>query len=113
MAIFPIGLAQYLMVGRVISKGRVKRTRSRFATSTDKQQHGISANILARKWGIIIDKANLTLQYTTQDNVISALKPLTCLYRYFLSQRLSSLNCRFYTEKLFKKNKSIDGNTCA
>ena len=51
-----IGLAQDLMVGRLIIKVRVKRTRSEFATYTDKQQHGISADILARKWGIGIDK---------------------------------------------------------
>ena len=57
-----IGMAQDLMVDRLISKVRVNRTRSGFTTYTDKQHHGISANLLARKWGIGIDKAKRTLQ---------------------------------------------------
>ena len=77
------------MVYRLISKFRVKRTRSGFATYIDKRHHGMSADILTRKWGIVIDKAKRTLQSITQYNVISALKPLTRRYRtYFLSQRL-------------------------
>ena len=44
----------------------------------------------------------------------SALKPLTPEYRTdFLSQRLRRLNCRFYTDTIFAKDKSIVGNTCA
>ena len=70
MAKFFIGLAQHLMVDRLISKVEVKITISGFATYTDKQHHGISAGILARKWGIGLDKANQTLQSTTQDNLI-------------------------------------------
>ena len=109
-----IGLAQDLMVDRLISNVRVKRTRSLFATHTYKQQHGISADILARKWGIVIDKAKQTLQSTTQDNVRSALKQLTRRYRKrLLSQRLRILNCIFYTDTLFAKEKSTVGNTCA
>ena len=83
------GMAQELMVYILISKVRVKRTRSVLETYTDKQHHGISADLLAIKWGIGLDKENQTLQSTTQDNVRSALKPLTRQYRtYFLSQRL-------------------------
>ena len=67
---FSIGLAQDLMVDRLISKVRVKITRSGFITYTDKQHHGISTDLLATKWGIGIDKAKRTLQSTTQDNVI-------------------------------------------
>ena len=72
-----IGLSHYLMMGRLISKVRIKRTRSGFATHTDKRHHGISAGLLARKWGIGLDKEKRTLQLITQDNAISALKPLT------------------------------------
>ena len=72
-----IGMAHDLMVDRLISKVRVKRTTSEFATYTDKQHHGISADILAREWGIGLEKAKRNLQSTTHDNVISALKPLT------------------------------------
>ena len=109
-----IGLAQDLMVDRLISKARVKRKRSGFVTYTNKQHHGISTDILTRKWGVGLDKENRTLQSTTQDNVISALKPPMQRYRiYFLSQRLRRLNCRFYADTLFSKDKSIVWNTCA
>ena len=106
-------LAQYLMVDRLISKVRVKITRSRFTAYIDKRHHGISDDILERKWVVVLDKAKWTLQSTTQDNVRSALKPLTLWYRTgFLLQRLRQLNCRFYTDTLFAKEKSIVGNTC-
>ena len=65
------------MVDILIINVRVKRKRCGFATYTYKGQHGISADILAKKWGIGLDKAKRTLQSTTQDNVRSALKPLT------------------------------------
>ena len=69
----------------MISKFRVNRTRSVFTIYTDKQHHGISADLLERKWVIVLDKKNWTLQSTTQYNVRSALKPLTRQYRkYFL-----------------------------
>ena len=98
----------------MISKVRVKIKRSGFATYTNKRHHGISAYILARKWEIGLDKSKFTLQSTTQGNVISDLKPLTRRYRtYLLSQRLRQLNCRFYTDTLFAKYKSIVGKACA
>ena len=68
---------QDLMVDILISKVRVKRTRSGFVTYTDTQHHGISTDILARKWGIGLEKAKRTPQSTTQDNVRSEPKPLT------------------------------------
>ena len=81
---------------------------------TDKRHHGISSGPLEIKWGIGIYKAKRNLQLTIQDNVRSALKPLTRRYRtYFLSQRLRRLNCRFYIYTLFAKDKSIVVNTCA
>ena len=102
------------MVDRLISKVTVKRTRSGFATHTDKRHHGISADLLAIKWGIGIYKEKWTLQYITQDNVRSDMKPTKRRYRKdFLSQRLRRFNYRFYTDMLFSKDKSIVGNTCA
>ena len=109
-----IGLDQDLMVYRLIFKVRVKRTRSEFATYTDTPHHGISADLLARKWGIGLDKSKRTLQSTTQDHVRSSLKPLTRRYiTDFLSQKLRRLNCRFYIDTLFTKDNAIVGNTCA
>ena len=99
-----IGLAHDLMVDRLISKVRVKRSRSGFATYTDKPHYGISANLLSRKWVIGLDKLNRNLQSITQDNLRSDLKTLKRQYRTdLLSQRLRRLNCIFYTDTLFAK----------
>ena len=54
MANVSIWMAQYLMVDRLISKFRVNRTRSGFAAYTAKRHHGISAGILAIKWGMVL-----------------------------------------------------------
>ena len=86
---FSIGMSQDFMVDRLIIKVMVKRTRRGLATYTYKRRHGTSTDILAIKWGFGLDKAKHTLQSTTQDNVRSALKPLTRKYRTdLLSQRL-------------------------
>ena len=61
MELFSIGMDQDLMVDISIIKFRVKRTISVFATSTYKQHYGISADLLARIWGIGLYKANSTL----------------------------------------------------
>ena len=112
MSIFSIGLAQDLMAEILIGNVRVRKTRSGHENYTDERHHGISADMLARKWSIGLEKEKHTLKYTTQDNVRPALKQLTWQQRtYFLSQRLRQLNFRLYTEKLFSKDKSIFGNT--
>ena len=109
-----IGTAQDFMVDILISNVRVRITRSGYATYTDKRQRGISDDLLARKLFILLDKDNHTLKSTTQDNVISALMPITRRYRtYLLSQSLHQLNFRFYTDTIFAKDKSIVGNTCS
>ena len=77
---FSIVLYQDLIMDRLISKVGVKRTRSGFATYTDRRHHWISADLLAIKWVIVLDKAKRAFQSTTQDNVISCLKPLTWRY---------------------------------
>ena len=76
-----------LMVDILINKVRFKRTRIGLETYTDKRHRGISTDILERKWGIGLDKAKWTLQSTTQDNVISDLKPLTRRYRKIFCRR--------------------------
>ena len=90
------------MVSIFISNVRVRRTRSGLATYIDKQHHSISTDILSQLWGIELDKETFTIQSTTQENVRSALKPLTWWYRTdILSQRLRRLNCIFYTDTIF------------
>ena len=64
-----IGLAQDLMVEILIRNVRVKRTINGLSKYTDKLHHGISAEILAIKWEVGLDKEERTLQSTTQDNV--------------------------------------------
>ena len=65
-----IGIAQELMVDILIRNVRVVITRSGYSIYTYKQYCGISADTLARKWVIRIDKVKRTLQCTAQDNVI-------------------------------------------
>ena len=81
MGKFSIGLAQDLIVGRLIINIRVRITRSGCATYTDKKHHGTCDDILERKWGIGLYKESHILQYTTQDNERSALKPPKRRYR--------------------------------
>ena len=114
MVNFSIGISQDLIVCRLIINVSVIITRRGYATYTEKQHHSISADLLASKWYIGLGKANYTLQNTTQDNVISDLKPLKWQYiTYFVSQSLSRINFRFYRYTLFSKYKSVVGNTCA
>ena len=114
MSFFSIGVAKEFMMNRLISKFGIKRTRSGFSSYIYKLHHGISTDLLEIKWGIVLYKSKRTLQSATQDNVISSLKPLTWWYRTdFLSHRIRQLNCRFYTDTIFSKDKSIVGNTCA
>ena len=91
------------MVGILIINVKVRRKRIENTTSIDKQHHGIIDDKLAQKWEIGIYKAKCKHKSPTQDNLISALKPVTCRYRtYFLYQRLCRLNFRFYTDTLFE-----------
>ena len=83
MAYVSIELYQYLMVYRLTRNVRVKRKRSIYATHTDKQHHRISTDVLANKWGVLLEKENNTLKSTIQDNVRSALKTLTRIHRTY------------------------------
>ena len=83
-------------------------------TYTMDRHHGINADLLATKWGIGLQQARDNLTCTTQMNVRSAILPLTRQYRTdLLSQRLKRLSARFYTDTLFGKSTSLQGNTCA
>ena len=57
------------MVERLIINVGVRIKTSGYITDIDKQNHGISADLLASKWGIGVDKAINTLKPTTQDNL--------------------------------------------
>ena len=88
---FSIGLSQDFMVDRLISNVRVSITRIGYADNTDKRHHGISFDILERKWWIELDKGKCTLQSTTQNNSRSSLKPLKRRYiTYYVAEATST-----------------------
>ena len=99
-----IGIAHYFMVDRVFRNVRFRRTRSVYSTYISKRHHGLRSDMLTRNWWIVLDKSKCTLQFTTQDNLRSALKPLTRRYRtYLLQQRLRQLKCRFIQTRYFQR----------
>ena len=114
MASISTELAPTIMIDKLISKVKVARTRKGYATITHERHHAITPDLLSRKWGIGLDKAKATLACTTQENIRSAVLPLTRRYRTdLLSQRLKRLSCTMWTDTLFAKEKSLLGHTCA
>ena len=96
-----------------IMANRLDRRRTN-ATITNERHHGVKPELIAQKWGIGLEKARQTLKATTQQAVRSAVLPLKRRYRTdLLSQRLRRLNCKFYTDTLFSKQVSVNGNKCA
>ena len=84
------------------------------AAYSEKRHSGVSAEELSRMWGIGLSKAKATLEATTQENVRSAILPLTRRYRTdLMSQKLKRLRAKFYTDTLFMDETSTKGNTCA
>ena len=113
LATVSTGLIPELIMENIICKVNTRKTRNGYATITDDRHHGISPELLARKWGIGLEKAKNTLKGTTQNSIRSAVMPLTRRYRTdFMSQRLRRLTT-WYTDTLFSKQKSVVGNTCA
>ena len=74
----------------------------------------VTPELLARKWGLSLEKAKDMLKAKTHECISSAVLHLTSRYPiYIISQRLRRIVCTFYTYALFKKQKYIIGNTCA
>ena len=84
LALSSSGLAPDLYVDKLKSDVQVNTTFSK------DRHHGTDPNLLARKWGIGIQKTKDTLKCTTQLNFRSAILPLTRRYRTDLLQ----LHCR-------------------
>ena len=80
-----------------------------------KRKGHVSAEQLAKNWGISLQIANQTIDATTQravrdfSNVTGEkrLKPFTSQLNY------KRRDCKMYTDTMFSKVKSLDGNTCA
>ena len=80
---FYIGLAQELMADRLVSKVRVKRKIIGFVTYIYKQHHGISADILERKWEIGSDKENIEGIVKAMRNIDGYYYGGSCSYHWY------------------------------
>ena len=93
---------------------RFWRTRHGYAAYTAKHCYGLSADLLVNKLGIGLYKVQYNIESTTQEKFISSIKLMKKGYIMdLIYQRLWCLNCIFYTEALFDKDKSISGSTYA
>ncbi|KAI2498699.1 Reverse transcriptase (RNA-dependent DNA polymerase) [Fragilaria crotonensis] len=84
------------------------------ATFSSERHSSITAENLSRKWNIGIDTAKKTLQVTTQRGIRTAVHPLHRRYRVdHLHLNRRRLNGNWFTDTLFSKVVSIQGNVCA
>ena len=108
------GLVQGLMVKRRIANVNTTCVKDTYATITNDHHHGVKPELIARKWGIGLNKAKTTLKFVTQQSIRSTILPLTRRYRIdLMPQQLRGLSTTWYTDTLFAKDKSLTGNTCA
>jgi len=84
------------------------------ATFTSERHSSVNYENLSRKWNIGLETAKRTLQVTTQRGVRTAVHPLHRRYRVdHLHLNRRRLNGDWFTDTLFSKVVSIQGNTCA
>jgi hypothetical protein len=84
------------------------------ATFTSERHASVNPENLSRKWNIGLETAKRTLQVTTQRGVRTAVHPLHRRYRVdHLHLNRRRLNGDWFTDTLFSKVTSIQGNTCA
>ena len=84
------------------------------ATFTSERHSSISFENLSRKWQIGLETAKRTLQVTTQRGVRTAVHPLHRRYRVdHLHLNRRRLNGDWFTDTLFSKVISLQGNSCA
>jgi Reverse transcriptase (RNA-dependent DNA polymerase) len=84
------------------------------ATVTGERHTSVTAENLARMWGIGLETAKRTLHVTTQRGVRTAIHPLHRRYRVdHLHLNRRRLNGDWYSDTLFSKVTSLQGNNCA
>jgi Reverse transcriptase (RNA-dependent DNA polymerase) len=84
------------------------------ATITGERHSILTPENLARKWNIGLDTAKKTLQVTTQRGVRTAIHPLHRRYRVdHLHLNRRRLNGDWFSDTLFSKVISLQGNLCA
>ena len=99
--------SQDLLVDELVSKVNIS------ATYSNTRHHGTDPALLARKWGIGLNRAKYTLNCRTQQNVRYEILPLTRRYRTnLLYQILKRLSTILYTDIDFSEYKSVLGNDC-
>lgn len=80
--------------------------------STNRQSK-VTKEDLSQLWQIGLEAAERTLRATTQRGVRTITRPLTRRLRTRQEHlRYHVLNCQFYTDTLFSKVKTLEGNTC-
>jgi len=90
-------------------------TGSRISAVTEERHSKVGYSELARRWRISLDSAKQTLKTTTQIGVRTAVHPLTRRYKTGLihGHNARRLQSQWFTDTLFSKFKSLNGNTCA
>ena len=84
------------------------------ATASSERHAKLTPEGLAKKWQIGLETAKRTIEVTTQKGIRTALHPLHRRYRVdHLHLNRRRLNGEWYTDTLFSKVKSLQGNTCA
>jgi hypothetical protein len=82
--------------------------------SEKRHEPALAAELLARKWNIGLNTAKDTLRVTTQEGIRHAVHPIHRRYRTdHLHLHRNKLNTTFYTDTLFSKYKSLEGNKAA
>ena len=84
------------------------------AMLTSERHSSVTFENLSRKWNIGLETAKRTLQVTTQQVIWTAVHPLHRQYRVdHLHLTRRRLNGDWFTDTLFSKALSLQGNTCA
>ena len=78
--------------------------------SLTNRHFNISAEVLADKFGIGIDRMNSTLKATLQRGTISDILPISRSYRADRQFGVKLLKGKFYTDTLWGKSKSLRSN---
>ena len=73
----------------------------------------VGPETLARRWNITVAQAECTLRATTQENIRTPVSPLVRRFRTDTFPDVKRLNDTFYSDTMFSKHKSLQGNSCA
>ena len=83
-------------------------------TYTSTKRHSrISAEVLANRFGICIERARETLRATVQKVMSSDILPISRRYRADRKHTLKQMNGKFATDKVWEKSRSLNGNTAS